>query len=61
MVKRVKLSYEMARRLYELAAQQGDAIANYSLGCMYNEGCSLFVVWNEQRTTFKLQSWLHVQ
>jgi TPR repeat protein len=34
----VKQSYEMARRLYELAAQQGVASAMYSLGYMYEKG-----------------------
>ncbi len=34
----VKQSYEMARMLYELAAQQGDADAMYSLGFMYAKG-----------------------
>jgi hypothetical protein len=34
----VKQSYEMARMLYELEAQQGDADAMYSLGFMYSHG-----------------------
>jgi len=34
----VKQSYEMARRLFEQAAQQGDAMAMVSLGDMYYEG-----------------------
>ena len=34
----VKQSYEMARRLYEQAAQQGFASAMYNLGFMYYDG-----------------------
>ena len=34
----VKQSYEMARILYEQAAQQGYVFAMYSLGVMYEEG-----------------------
>jgi hypothetical protein len=34
----VKQSYEMARRLYELAAQQGVVSAIFSLGIMYRDG-----------------------
>jgi TPR repeat protein len=34
----VKQSYEMARRLWEQAAQQGDATAMFSLGNMYRNG-----------------------
>ena len=34
----VKQSYEMARMLYEQAAQQGDACAMYNLGVMYKKG-----------------------
>ena len=34
----VKQSYEMARRLYEQAAQQGDAHAMYNLGVMHKLG-----------------------
>ena len=34
----VKQSYKMARRLYDLAAQQGDADAMYDLGQMYKHG-----------------------
>jgi TPR repeat protein len=34
----VKQSYEMARMLFELAAQQGDASAMYDLGVMYDHG-----------------------
>ena len=37
----VKQSYEMARMLYELAAQQGDGNAMYSLGVMYDDGCGV--------------------
>jgi hypothetical protein len=36
--KGVKQSYEMARMLFELAAQQGRAIAMYDLGVMYEHG-----------------------
>jgi len=36
--KGVKQSSEMAKRLYELAAQQGDASAMSDLGVMYNHG-----------------------
>ena len=36
--KGVKQSYEMARMLYELAAQQGDAVAMYDLGRLYQTG-----------------------
>jgi TPR repeat protein len=36
--KSVKQSYEMARRLFELAAQQGDANAMSYLGDMYRKG-----------------------
>jgi TPR repeat protein len=34
----VKQSYEMARILFEQAAQQGDVAAMYDLGIMYNNG-----------------------
>ena len=34
----VKQSYEMARRLWEQAAQQGDVSAMYNLGVMYEHG-----------------------
>ena len=34
----VKQSYEMARRLYELAAQQGHTNAMNSLGSLYHNG-----------------------
>jgi hypothetical protein len=34
----VKQSYEMARRLYEQAAQQGVASAMFNLGMMYHQG-----------------------
>ena len=33
----VKQSYEMAKRLFELAAQQGDVDAMFNLGTMYND------------------------
>ena len=34
----VKQSYEMAKKLYELAAQQGNASAMIGLGCLYEHG-----------------------
>ena len=34
----VKQSYQMARMLYEQAAQQGDALAMFNLGFMYEHG-----------------------
>ena len=34
----VKQSYEMTRMLYELAVQQGDALAMYDLGFIYEKG-----------------------
>ena len=36
--KGVKQSYEMAKRLYELAAQQGDVCSLHNLGKMYFQG-----------------------
>ena len=45
----VKQSYEMARMLYELAAQQGDAFSMVNLGIMYKHGVGVEVSYERAK------------
>jgi TPR repeat protein len=54
--KGVKQSYEMAKKLYELAAQQGDATAQYILGFMYYKGQGVTQSYTKAREFYERAS-----
>ena len=49
----VKQSYEMARRLYEQTAQQGDAGAMFNLGVMYHDGLGVEQSYEKAKEYFE--------